>query len=65
VDLWCSCPDNQFWLPNSPFQLFGSSVIPSWQRGLEIRSRAKGDNHGCPHPPGFLPPRDQVTAARV
>jgi hypothetical protein len=35
VCLWCSCPDNQFWLPNSPgFRLFGSLVIPSWQSGL-------------------------------
>jgi hypothetical protein len=27
-------------------------------------ARLRG-HHGCPHPPGFLPPRDRVTAARV
>ena len=47
---------------------FGSSAARLFLVGSadwRSRSPAKGDDHGCPNPSGFLPPSDQVTAARA
>ena len=47
---------------------FGSSaarLFPVGSADWRSRSSAKGDDHGCPNPPGFFLPSDQVTAARV
>ena len=60
-----SCPDNRFWLPNSPVSALRQ--LGYSQLAARIGDPAAGlrGHHGCPHPPGFLLPRDQVTAARV
>jgi hypothetical protein len=70
---WCVSCVLMVQLPRQPVLAseqpgFGSSaarLFPVDSADWRSRSRAKGGHRGCPHPPGILPPRDQVTAARV